>query len=294
MAKDICNICELTRSELVSYGFNRNVEDTGVNLCGKHALEYYNWRVDNSVNQPDVRRFVVFKREGLDIGPRSLEDKLSSPERVEELSNQQEVFMIHIRKQYGHFCEIQDPTLEHLYKYLKTARGLLQRAKVQQETPRNVCEYEVLCEKISRLEENVEKHEKAIKDYIEGLRQRGFIGFVKEARSFMKAGEYDRAIEKYRTAESFEDILDLYRKEVKISLEISARASELTMFKDNKKKELEEEIKRLERTKEGPEYEAIKITMEGLKRTISQREKELQKLPNQWERNLIELYEAGS
>ena len=60
--EDICTVCGVSENNdpLV---FDKNVEGTGINLCGKHAVEYQaGWRPEHAPITPDVERFVYERR----------------------------------------------------------------------------------------------------------------------------------------------------------------------------------------------------------------------------------------
>jgi hypothetical protein len=55
--------CSLDNSDCdYSLPFNRNVENTGMNLCGKHAIQYQNWRIEYSPTEPDVLCFIGYNK----------------------------------------------------------------------------------------------------------------------------------------------------------------------------------------------------------------------------------------
>lgn len=56
-----CSVCELKKDE--SSIFNKNVEGSEYDLCGKCGIEYQiKWRPDYSPTEPNVSKFVEFKK----------------------------------------------------------------------------------------------------------------------------------------------------------------------------------------------------------------------------------------
>lgn len=117
------------------------------------------------------------------------------------------------------------------------------------------------------------------------LKQDSFIDLIRKARTYMSKGNYDKATEEYRAAESFDDLPDPYKREIKISLEISDRAKALTEKIDSTRGELREAEERYQKEEASERY-----SIAGLELTIRQSKRKLQELPEFWERKMRELH----
>ena len=58
-----CGACEKPEQDCRA-GLRQNVENKGVDLCEDCVVEYLNWRPDNAPVEPDVQKFVRWKKFG--------------------------------------------------------------------------------------------------------------------------------------------------------------------------------------------------------------------------------------